>query len=354
MCDRIPATITHLILAGGGPSFIQTLGTLARVFPDAAAASADPMQNIRAIYACSAGAICAIFFCLVRHHRANPPAIPEATCTWSAIHDYIIGRPWEDLFAINAARLFAAFTARGLFDQRTLETVFASFFDVLEIPLDITLGEFYLRIAPIELHFFTFELHSFALVDVSHLTHPDVPLFEALHMTCSLPVFMTPVLRAGAVAPATTTTATAHECYMDGGVITNYPLRQCLAAGASPDAILGFKNVYDQADKSTPAVARSCVPPMPGHHNFSTRTVTTQSTLFDYFVAFVFRMIDRIKDPEDMEIPYEIQTPTEYMNIHNVTLAVGSGEMREKMWAFGGQIGRGWLDNRASVISDKD
>lgn len=309
-------TITTLILSGGGPSFIQTLGTLATLYPDTATAT---MQNIRTIYACSAGAMCAIFFCLVCHHRtALPPPSPESACTWTAVADYIIGRPWEDIFTIDAGRIIAAFSTRGLFDRRTLETVYESFFEVLGIPINITMAEFYNQVAPVELHFFTFELHDFQLVDLSHVTHPDLPLFEALHMTCSLPIFMSPVLH------AVGTTTPTHKCYMDGGVITNYPLRQCLAAGTDPKTILGIKNVYDTADKST-------------------RVVSPTSSLFDYFTAFIFRMVDRIKDPDDAEIPYEIRSPTEYMNIHNVTLAVSSKIMRRQMWEFGANIGRTWL-----------
>ena len=298
MSDASANIITHLILSGGGPSFVQTLGTLECVFNNHKDVSA-----IKAIYACSAGAICAIFFSLLRH---NPDV-----CSWDAIREYIIGRPWEDLFTINAARIIEAFTSRGLFNRHTLESVFAPFFDVCNIPLDITLAEFY-TIVPIELHFFTFEIHGFKLTDLSHLTHPTAQLFDALHMTCSLPIFMTPVIYS------------TGECYMDGGVITNYPLRQCLGANVPPQAILGIKNTYDQADKST-------------------RTVTSQSTLFDYFIAFIFRMIDHIKDPDDIKIPYEIHSPTEYMNIHNVTLSVGSAEMRQKMWAFGEKVARDWL-----------
>jgi predicted acylesterase/phospholipase RssA len=283
------------------------------------------MQNIRKIYACSAGAMCAIFFCLVRHHRAaDTPPPPESACTWAAVADYIIGRPWEDIFTIDASRIITAFGTRGLFDRGTLETVFASFFEVLDIPLNITLADFYTKVAPIELHFFTFELHSFRLVDLSRVTHPDLPLFEALHMTCSLPIFMTPVLRTATAEVATTPATPTHECYMDGGVITNYPLRQCIAAGTDPATILGIKNMYDTADKST-------------------RVVSPTSSLFDYFTAFVFRMIDRIKDPDDASIPYEIRSPTEYMNIHNVTLAVGSKIMRRNMWEFGTNVGRTWL-----------
>lgn len=300
----LPPAITTLVIAGGGPSLIHTIGTMETI----EMAGWYNTKNIAAIYACSAGAIVALFFCLHRDLDYN----------WDDITEYIIHRPWENIFIMNIHKVIEAYKQRGFFNTTTIQHIFSPFFEARNIPLNITLAEFH-KVSAVDLYFYAFELHAFKLECISWKTHPNIPLFEAIHMTCSLPIFMTPVLCTGDDGSATT----APKCYIDGGIITNYPIKYCLDSGVDATTILGFKNIYET--------------------NPSNRQVTQQSTLFDYLVAFVFKMIDYIKNRDDAILPYEILCKTEYMNVQNVRAAVADPAIRTRMLEYGRQIGRDWI-----------
>ena len=73
------------------------------------------------------------------------------------------------------------------------------------------------------------ELNAFKSVELSYKTHPDLSLMVALTMSCALPGLFMPV-------------CIENECYMDGGVMTNYPINYCLLQqGISKEEILGVK-----------------------------------------------------------------------------------------------------------------
>ena len=83
-----------------------------------------------------------------------------------------------------------------------------------DLTLNVTLQEFY-DFCKIDLHIFTFELNEFKTVELSHTSHPDMLLVDALTMSSSLPGIFIPTIK-------------DNKCYIDGGVIDNYPLNYCL------------------------------------------------------------------------------------------------------------------------------
>ena len=99
-------TIKHLVISGGGPSMIQTLGAIQYL----ETAEFININNIETIYGTSAGAIVGVLIAL--------------KYDWVTINDYIIKRPWQDVFAIKAQNIFDAYTKKGLFDIKTIEKCF--------------------------------------------------------------------------------------------------------------------------------------------------------------------------------------------------------------------------------------
>ena len=99
-------TIKHLVISGGGPTLIQALGAIQHVeeqkFID--------ISNIETIYGTSAGAILGTLICL--------------KFDWETINDYIIKRPWHEVFPINVQKIFDAYTKKGIFDIKTVEKIF--------------------------------------------------------------------------------------------------------------------------------------------------------------------------------------------------------------------------------------
>ena len=277
-------TIKHLVISGGGPTIIQTLGSLHYLYEH----EYINIENIENIYATSAGAIIAVLLCL--------------KFDWQTIFDYIILRPWNDVFTVNISSIIEAYTHKGIFNINTFETCMKPLFDAKDIALDINLLQFY-EYSNIEIHFFTFEINKFELIDVSHKTHPSLSLLLALHMTCALPIIISPVCING-------------ECFIDGGVMTNYPLNKCPNAFIVPDEVFGFKNKYENYNENN--------------------KVNETSTLLDFIMNFVFKLIYNLSiDSIQPLIQNEIVFNCVMMNITNLSQVLNSTEERSKLWECG-------------------
>jgi predicted acylesterase/phospholipase RssA len=275
-------TIKHLVFSGGGPSMFQTLGCLQHLSESAYL----ELDKIETVYGTSAGAMVAVLVCL--------------KYDWQTIRDYIIGRPWQDLFSVKVQGIFDAYTKKGIFDQSTIEKAFRPLFDAKDISMKITLSEFY-AYSGIEMHFFSFEINEFKMVDVSYKSHPSLHLMTALHMTCSIPILMTPVCLDG-------------KCYIDGGIICNYPLKYCLDTGKPEDEVLGFKNQYDDI----------------------TNHIHSESTILDFILCFLFKVIQSMSvDRIQPSIKYEVLCCTNFLSIETIRTAMSSMDTRRSLYQSG-------------------
>jgi predicted acylesterase/phospholipase RssA len=205
-------TIKHLVISGGGHTLFQSLGTLYYLETN----DFFKLDNIESIYGTSAGTIIAVCIAL--------------KFDWETLNDYIIKRPWKDVFKINIQNILDVYKNRGIFDNTDIIKCFKPLFDAKDIPIDINLHDFY-KLTKIELHFFTFEINEYKVEDISYLTHPNIELVSAVHMSCSIPVLFKPVF-------------IEDKCYVDGGISCNYPLNYCIESGKLPDEIIGLKNNY--------------------------------------------------------------------------------------------------------------
>ena len=275
-------TIKHLVISGGGPTLIQALGAIQHVeeqkFID--------ISNIETIYGTSAGAILGTLICL--------------KFDWETINDYIIKRPWHEVFPINVQKIFDAYTKKGIFDIKTVEKIFKPLFSAKDLPLDITLQDFY-NYSKIELHFFAFDINDFKNEDISYKTHPNISLITALQMTCSLPVLVAPV-------------CIDNKCYIDGGIDCNYPLNKCLEL-YNQDEILGIKNQYDKNDSNR---------------------VDSTSTMLDFLMSFVFKMIQNM-DTGDKQtvIKNQIICKADFLSIDYLKTALYSMDVRRELFNSG-------------------
>ena len=60
-----------------------------------------------------------------------------------------------------------------------------------DLDINITLKEFY-EYSNIELHIFTSNLNKFCKVALNHKTYPSLKLYDAIMMTCSIPIMVKP------------------------------------------------------------------------------------------------------------------------------------------------------------------
>lgn len=294
-------TIKHLVISGGGPILVQVLGSIQHLEKN----NFLNMTNIETIYGTSAGAIIGILICL--------------KFDWETINDYIIKRPWQDVFAINVQNIFDAYTKKGIFDIKTIEKCFKPLLDAKDISMDITLEEFY-NLSKIELHVFSFEINEYKAEDISYLTHPKLLLMTAIQMTCSLPILVTPV-------------CIDNKCYIDGGIVLNYPLNYCINSGKNPDEIIGFKNKYS-SDKNY---------------------INSESSLLDFVLSFFFKAIFSLStDHIQNSVKYEVICNASYLSINVLKDALSNMEVRKDLFNSGIESATTFLSNLSNLSNLED
>jgi predicted acylesterase/phospholipase RssA len=275
-------TIKHLVISGGGPIMIQVLGAIQHL----ESKNFIDLKNIESIYGTSAGALVGILICL--------------KYDWETVNDYIIKRPWHDVFPINVQNILDAYTKKGLFDIKNIEKCFKPLLDAKDISMDINLEDFY-ALSNIELHLFSFEINEYQVQDLSYLTHPKLSLLKAVQMTCGLPILVTPV-------------CIEDKCYIDGGLATNYPLSYCIESGKLPDEILGFKNKYSDEKNN----------------------ITNESTLLDFLLSFLFKAVFSISTSHiQPQLKNEVECDARCLTIDVLRNAVSNVEVRRDLFKNG-------------------
>jgi len=275
-------TIKHLVISGGGPIMIQTLGAIQHLEKNDFLNLAD----IQSIYGTSAGAIVGTLICL--------------KYDWETINDYIIKRPWHDVFHIKVQSIFDAYTKKGIFDIEVIKKCFKPLLAAKDLALDINLEDFY-NFSGIELHFFAFEVNEYKVHNISYLTHPKMELLTAIQMTCGLPVLMKPVI-------------IEDKCYIDGGMASNYPLDFCIDSGKEPDEILGFKNKYTEKEN----------------------IINAESTLLDFILTFLFKAVLSFNtENKQPSIKHEVICDTQHLSMDVLKTALSSIDVRRNLFDSG-------------------
>jgi predicted acylesterase/phospholipase RssA len=292
--DAKKPSIKHLVIPGGGPNGIKALGALQELQEN----GFWHIDNIQSIYATSSGSIIAVLLAM--------------KFDWPSIVDYILLRPWHETFPITAQHLLDSFQKKGLYDKDVFEIFYRPFFDARDLPLHMSMKEFY-ELFSIELHFFSLELNEFKVHDISYLTYPDLPVVEAVHMSSAIPMIFTPVIL-------------GEHCFIDGGIVTNYPLRYCLER--FPDAkgnILGFHNVY-QSKKD--------------------HFIQEENNMMDMMVYFFSMLIHQAnQEVSKPSIDYEVIYPMKNMNLTMLQESLFSSDVRKSYWKEGKQVGEEFLHN---------
>ena len=293
-------TIKHLVISGGGPVMFRAMGALQKLEEEAFWKKDD----ILSIYGTSAGAFVAVVICL--------------GFDWETLNSYFIDRPWHEAFPISPTTLFDAYGKKGVFDKSVIEKTFKPLFDAKDISLEVTLKEFY-ETTKVTLHMYTFELHSFETVDMCHQTHPDMSLLDAVYMSCALPIIFAPF-------------CIDDKCFLDGGICTNYPLKQCVESGDvdDPSEILGFKNVYDDEHGQT----------------HETSHINVDSSIIDYINLFLRKLIRNVNTEDDQKsIKYEVTYEAKRLTLEYLQEVLSSQEIRRELLHTG-------MDAAATFLRD--
>jgi predicted acylesterase/phospholipase RssA len=282
-------TIEHIVIAGGGASGICIYGVLR----ESHKSGFWNINNIKTIYGTSVGAIIAIFIAL--------------KYSWDDLDEYILKRPWQNVFKFDIKSLLYAYDNRGIFDKKIIEELLVPLLKGKDLDTTTTLFEFYQK-TNIEIHITTTELNEYELIDISHKTHPDWSVIDAVYCSASLPLLFSPVLK-------------EDKCYVDGGTIMNYPLSLCINAigEENTDSILGINLA-----KSDTSLFR----------------VNDESNLFDHISILLNKVYDRASHAQTpvYNIKNEIIIDNVMASIYDIINASSSYEQRLALILSGVEI----------------
>jgi predicted acylesterase/phospholipase RssA len=330
-------TIKHLVLCGGGPSIFRTVGALYHLEDQ----QFWNIANIETIYATSAGTLFGTMLCLKFDH--------------DTITNYLINRPWHEAYPIKMSQLMDFYSKKGIYDHKFAEIIFKPLLRAKGLPLTITLKELF-EYSNIELHVYSLELNQFKTVDISYKTHPDLSLLDSVVMSCAVPMLFAPLCK-------------NNECYVDGGIIDNYPLNHCINDGHALDEILGARFNYVSLD---PCVKRptndssvnlepddtgsskillekkeenSC--PFSENDGTSRKSIIThESTIMDFLINIIGNFIKHTgTELKQTRIPHEVVCDTMRAEFNAYKQAVFSQSYRKDMVDCGVEHAKQFLAN---------
>ena len=296
-------TIKNIVLSGGCHTLYQSLGIIQTLEKN----DIWKIDNIEKIYGTSAGALLGAILCL--------------KFDWDTLNEYFLNRPWHDVYNIDINTIFSIFSKKGFFNRNQIELSFKPLLHAKDLTLDITLKELY-EYSKIELHIFTFDVNYFKLEDISYKTNPDLSLITALYMSSALPIMFSPV-------------CIDDKCYIDGGVVTNYPLIFCIEQNANLDEILGIKNVFDG----------ECNNVYEDNRNDVKSNINDNSSLLDFFISFFQKVILNLNiDNLKYNIKHEINCQCQTVTYSFFNQFVSSTELRKQLLENGIECGNKFIN----------
>jgi predicted acylesterase/phospholipase RssA len=216
--------IKHLVLSGGGPNNISQLGCLYELWKN----NIINYEILESIYSTSAGALVGLNVVL-KYDMA-------------IVKDFYIKRPWHKVFSFKADKLMQVVENNGYIDTTFIEDIIDMFLSAKNISKDITFIELY-NISNITFNIFAVKLTPFEKVVFNHELSPSMSVKIAILMSCALPPMFKPILY-------------KNEYYLDGGMLCNYPINDCILKYPIKEDILGL-HVINSLEQITDVFSES-------------------------------------------------------------------------------------------------
>lgn len=277
--------IKHIVCSGGGHNGFTFYGILRELNKR----GFWKIEDIETIYATSIGTFFTVFIAL--------------NYDWDILDDYLIKRPWNLVYKIDMYSIINSFNKGGIFDFKVIEETFLPIFNAKDISINITMKEFF-ELTKIELHFFTTEMNSFSIIDISYKTHPDWKLLDAVYSSSALPILFSPFFKDG-------------KCYYDGGILSNYPIDHCIDSGVLLDEVFGiFKN---------------------GINNVEYIEIEEKKTLIDYIMLLISKSVEKLSNTKLLKnkIKNEIQVNCSSTSLESIYKCTNDIDERIKLIQLG-------------------
>lgn len=259
--------IKSIVLSGGGPAGFSMYGVLR----ESNKSGFWDLNNIETIYGTSVGTILGLIISL--------------NYDWEILDNYIINRPWQQIFKFDMVYLISAIHKKGIYDINIIQDIFTPLFNGKDIPLDITMADYYEK-TKIEFHFYTTEINNLETeyIDISHHTHPEWKLLDAVYASCCLPILFSPL-------------QIEDKCYIDGGIYNNYPIQNSLDKYLSDEYIFGISIDFNLLNK-----------------------IDEKSNIFDYMIFIMNKILFKlVLNKNEM---HKIKNEIKILNSGNILLDI--------------------------------
>lgn len=298
-------TIKHLVLPGGGAAGFRLIGALSELH-DNGIWNKDDIQSIHSI---SIGAIISALIAL--------------KFDWPTIVEYVIKRPWDNAFQFNLTNIFDIFNTKGFFGTDAFATFYKPFFDTMDISLDVSLKEFF-DLTHVELYYYSVELNSYKLTEISYKTFPELSLLKAIQMTAAYPTLISPIV-------------IGDKCYVDGGLVCNYPINYCCAMVEDKDEIMGFVSSSKK-----------------NKQNF----VSSESSIFEYVMFIINKMVhntkERLEEDNHIDVKYQVPITINTITMSSIQECVISIDKRRELLDEGVNSAKKFIEGLNEEESDSE
>jgi hypothetical protein len=214
--------IKHIVVSGGYHLFTYILGSIHKLESN----NLIDISNIETIWCVSSGSFVAICLALLKGYRNKITDNTQEVLSWDVLENYIEERPWSYLFINPSFSIYDILYKKGVYDEMVIHSMIEPLLKLLDLPVTITLEELY-EYTNIEIHFYSFDIYQFQMIDIFYKTYPKMSLVNAIYVTASVPFLSIPHIE-------------YDKCFIDGGCIINYPICYALKRITQSDEILGY------------------------------------------------------------------------------------------------------------------
>lgn len=267
-------SVENIVINGGGTTIFNTYGALKQSNIDGIWSH----DSVHSYYGTSAGGIMSVIMALQYN--------------WDELDDFIIKRPWQNVWKINVLNTYDYYLNKGVYGIELYYDIFGPLFRGKDLELTITLKEFY-EISKKNIYLYAVKISTFEITEFSHVSHPDMKVLDALHATAALPILFKPAEYEG-------------ELYTDGGFLLNYPLAKC---SADPKTIMGIRNAYTENNTN----------------------INKVEGIFEYLSYILNMVVDKNQCEPTVKPGYEILLNAGYIDYSSILRLANSQEEREAL-----------------------
>ena len=267
-------SVENIVINGGGTTIFNTYGALKQSNIDGIWSH----DSVHSYYGTSAGGIMSVIMALQYN--------------WDELDDFIIKRPWQNVWKINVLNTYDYYLNKGVYGIELYYDIFGPLFRGKDLELTITLKEFY-EVSKKNIYLYAVKISTFEITEFSHLSHPDMKVLDALHASAALPILFKPAEYEG-------------ELYTDGGFLLNYPLAKC---SADPKTIMGIRNAYTENNTN----------------------INKVEGIFEYLSYILNMVVDKNQCEPTVKPGYEISLNAGYIDYSSILRLANSQDEREAL-----------------------